>query len=232
MGIFSHVGHLVGSLTGSTQADAAHDAARAQEEYLRQAIAEFRNSYTGQQALWNPFVNAGTQGLSNLNALNSGDYSGFSNSPDYLYARGQALDAVDSRAGALGNLFSGARATALEQRGNDLATQNLGNYRNALNQQIGYGLSGTAGLSGALSDTTHGIADSLTGIGNARAGGAIGAGNAYGNALGNLINLGTSVFSGGMGGGFGGGSSIFGGMSSRPSVVTSNTGYNPYYPQR
>lgn len=239
MGLFSSVGHLVGGLTGAGGAHAAKDAAAAQEEALRKAIAEQNSGYAGQQTLFNPYAQMGTQGLEHLNALNSGDFSAFQNSPDYLYALKQGLGAVNANAGAMGNLFSGSRATALDERAQGLATQNLGNYRNALGQQIGIGQYGTSGLSNALTNKTNSISDMLTGIGNARAGGQIGASNAWGQGASNLVNLATSIGTGGMSNMLGGlfksaGASGYGltqqGSMSPTGTLTSNSGYNPYYP--
>ena len=39
------------------------------------------------QANQQPYMQAGTQALGGLSQLANGDYSGFMNSPDYLYAR-------------------------------------------------------------------------------------------------------------------------------------------------
>ena len=196
-GIKDTVGGLAGGLLGYGGANAAAAASKAQQEAIKKAIAEQNAGYAGQQTLFNPYANMGTQGLQHLNALNSGDYSAFENSPDYQYALEQGLGAVDARAGAMGNLFSGGRATALNKEAQGLATQNLGNYRNSLMGQIGIGQWGTGGLSNALGNKTNAISDLLVGVGNAQAAGKIGAANSYSNAASNLMNFASSMWGGG-----------------------------------
>lgn len=205
MGLFGGLGD---SLFGS--GDPAKDAANAQKEGIRDAIGEYRTGYEGQQALWDPFRNFGMEAMGGIRALNSGDYSGFQNSPDYQYALQQGLAGVGSQAGQMGNLFSGARLTAANNKAQGLATQNLGNYRNSLYNQLGYGQNATNALSGALMNTTQGIANANMGLGDAGASRYINASNAGQNAAGNWMNFGGNVLQGFLGGG-GTFSGLFGG---------------------
>jgi hypothetical protein len=204
MGLFSGIKHIVGGLTGATAAHAAKDAAQAQQEAIQKAIGQYNSDYTGQQNLWNPYINFGSSAMGGINALNSGDFSGFANSPDFLAAMKYGTAAVDAKAGALGDLFAGSRATALQQKGQDTASQYLGQYRNSLFNQLNYGQNATNALSNQLWNKTQGVANAQMGIGNAQAGGMIGAANSWGQGAANLANLGSSIASGGFGG-FGGG---------------------------
>lgn len=126
------------------------------------------------------------------------DWSVFLNSPDYKYAKGQSLDAVDARYGANGSRWSGAAMGAINKQASGLASQNFGDFYNRLMGMTGVGTQANNALSGALGNTVNSLSDLTTGIGNAQAGAQIGAANSYGNAAGNLLNMGTSIASAGM----------------------------------
>lgn len=211
-GIADTVGGLVGGLTGYGGAQAAGKATDAQLEAIKQAISEYNSGYAGQQALFNPYAQAGTQGLQHLNALNSGDFSAFESSPDFLFAQQQGNQALGQQQASRGNLFSGGAGRELAQFNQGLASNQLGQYRNSLMGQIGIGQYGTNGLSNALTNKTQGIADARIGAGQARASGYTGAAGSYSNAAANWMNMASSLWGGG------------GPASSNTPSVTSNTG--------
>ncbi len=228
-GIADAVGGLAGGLFGTGGADAARKGSHAQQEAIRQAIEQYQQGYNGQNAIWGDQRNIGMNALNQLGGLYgltggsqatpsydangklittpgtaaSGakpDFSAFFNSPDYAYTRDEALKGVNANAAGMGNLFSGARGQALNDRASGLATQNFGNYFNRLSGLAGFGQNANNALSGALQNTTSGIANAQMGIGDAKAGGYIGAANSYGNAAGNWMNLIGNVFGAGGGG--------------------------------
>ena len=162
------------------------------------AAVEYRNALANAQGQMQPYSAAGIAGLDSLNKVNSGDYSGFMNSPDYKYALEQGLAGVQGSAAARGGLYSGNAMRALQATGSGLASQNLNNYRNALQQQIGVGQNAAGTLTNAGFNAAQGIGVGLTGSSDARASGIVGKSNAYqtgiselgtlaGNALGNAL---------------------------------------------
>jgi len=197
-GVADAVGGLAGGFLGFGGADAAKQGSAAQVEALKKAIEEYRAGYAGQENLWNPLRGFGMSAIGGLNALNSGDYSAFENSPDYQFALQQGNQALGQNQASRGNLFSGGAGQEIAKYNQGLATQNLGNYRNSLFNTLNYGQNATGALSNALENKTQGIADARIGAGNARASGYVGAANSYGNAASNLLN-----FVGGMWGGGG-----------------------------
>ncbi|MHC1678439.1 hypothetical protein [Stenotrophomonas maltophilia] len=113
---------------GAAQKKAGRAQASAAQDAIDQSTAIYNNSVD--QAM--PFYNAGTNALGQLEAVNRGDYSGFENSPDYLFALQQGTKALDRSAASRGSLFSGGQLADLQELGQGLATQNLGNYTNRL----------------------------------------------------------------------------------------------------
>lgn len=109
-------------------------------------IAEQQRQFDQLQANQQPYMQFGQSQLGGLNSLMSGDYSGFQNSPDYQYARQQMIYGQDHSAAAHGRLNSGGYALDLAQGLNGLASQNLGNYRGALQWGANLGQNAAAGV--------------------------------------------------------------------------------------
>lgn len=210
-GVADAVGGLVGGLTGQGGAQAAGNATAAQIAAITKAIEEYRAGYAGQENLWNPLRDFGLGAIGGLNALGAGDYSGFENSPDYQFALQQGNKALGQNQASRGQLFAGGAGRELANYNQGMASQQLGNHRNALFQQLGYGQNATNALSNALQNKTQGIADARIGAGQARASGYVGAAGSYGNAAGNLLNFASSFIP-------------FGSGANNQPQVTSNTG--------
>lgn len=197
---------------------AAKKAAKKQAKAQDAAAAEQRAALAKIEPYQQPYRDAGTSALNDLTKVNSGDYSAFEKSPDYLYAKDQALKGVEGSAAARGGLYSGNNLRALETTGAGLASQNLGNYRNSLFNQIGIGQQATNVLTNATLGTASNVGNNLIGAGDARASGIIGQGNAYGGALQDLGSI------------FGG---AYGGLAKKPvGGANSLYGYNTYMPSR
>lgn len=140
------------------QANAAQSAADAQAAARDQARQDLM-----------PYSQFGQQAIPLLDKLSNGDYSAFENSPDYQYALSHGLDAIDHRAAARGGLFGGGNTRDAMTFSSGLASQNLGNYRNSLFQQLGGGQSAAAGQGGFSMNAANNIGGYLTDQGNARA---------------------------------------------------------------
>lgn len=173
------VGAAIGGAAGSLLSSKGSKKASKKQVAAQEAAAqEQRNALMRVQQYQQPYLDAGSPAINALNRVNSGDYSAFENSPDYLYARDESLKGVQGSAAARGGLFSGNTGRELLRVGNGLATQNLGNYRNSLMQQIGIGQSAANNLGNATLGVAGGVAGNLVGAGDARASGIVGSTNA------------------------------------------------------
>ena len=85
---------------------AARKGAQAQGRAAQQGVDYTKGIYNQAQGNLSPYMQAGQGGLAGLASANAGDYSGFMNSPDYLYARDQAQSGIEHGASARGALFS------------------------------------------------------------------------------------------------------------------------------
>lgn len=191
--------------SANRQGAAAKKAGRAQANAAQQTIDMQQSIYDQSRRDAMPFYDAGVNALGQINAVNRGDYSGFENSPDYLYARGQAQQGIERGAAARGSLYSGGTNVDLANALNGIASQNLGNYRNSLMglAQMGQNQSQYLGQLGNQWGNQFGNAMGIKGQANAQiaaAGPATQAG--YGNALASAAS--TYLGAGGGGGGGGG----------------------------
>jgi hypothetical protein len=132
------------------------------------AIDEQRRQFDlsrGDQAWW---MTAGRGALGQMQALNSGDMSGFHDSPDYQYALDQGMKLSDRGAAAHGSLYSGGHSADLMQLGQGLANGNYNNYYSRLSNMAGQGQTTAANL-GSLGQNMAGqIGQAYGNIGNAR----------------------------------------------------------------
>jgi hypothetical protein len=154
---------------GAIANNQANKGAQAQQQSQQAAIDEQRRQYDQTRSDLNPYMQFGQAAIPGLTALNSGDYSGFLNSPDYLAALNQGQGQIDHSAAARGGLFGGGHTKDTIQFGSDLASQYLGNYRNSLFQQAGMGQNAAAGLGGLGANMANSIGNAYGNMGDARA---------------------------------------------------------------
>jgi hypothetical protein len=182
---------LAGAVVGSSGAKKAASTAAAGSDAAAQ---EQRNALMQVQQYQQPYLDAGSPAINALNRVNQGDYSGFNQSPDYLYARDQALQGVQGSAAARGGLYSGNAGRELVRVGEGLASQNLGNYRNALMGQIGIGQSAANNLGNATFNAANGTGNALMASGDARASGIVGSTNAVTGGIQDLAGIAGDYF--------------------------------------
>jgi hypothetical protein len=178
--IISAVGSLLGGAMSSNGADNAADS---QRQAAQQGIDEQRREWDQMRHDLAPYMDAGTGALSGLQKLMRGDYSGFENSPDYLYAKQQMTQGLDRSAAARGRLYSGGYGVDLSGHLNGLASQNLGTYRNFLAGLAHEGQASAAGVGAAGMSMANSIGQLYGNMGDAGAYGAMGSANAWANAL-------------------------------------------------
>lgn len=202
--------------SANRQAAGQKKAGRAQANAAQQTLDQQRQIYDQSVEQATPYLQAGTNALTGLNALAAGDYSAFENAPDYQFALTQGLQGADRSAAARGGLYSGGHQADLQQFAQGLASQQLGSYRNSLMNlaQMGQGASqylgqlgqgfgnqfagamGQKGQGNALAASSGAMAQA--GYGNALAAGAgaylgAGGGSGGGNGLGSLQGFGNNM---------------------------------------
>lgn len=176
-------------LAADKQSGAAEDAANASAQGTSASIAEQRRQYDQSRQDQLPFLEAGYDALRRQNEALNGDFSGFQNSPDYLYARDQGIRSLDRSAAARGGFMGGGADADRIQLAEGLASQNFGNYWSRLAQRAGQG-QGTAQNLGQLGSTYAGnVGNAYQQGADTRASSYLAQGNAWANAYSNLGNL-------------------------------------------
>lgn len=133
---------------------------------------------------------AEAQKYANQNARGASEYQGFTATPGYQFRVDEGNNAINAMAGARGGLVSGATMQALQERGQNLATEEYGNYMNRLSGLTGMGMSAAGNQASAGANYASGASNALANQGNAQAAGYIG----QSNALMGGINTGLNIY--------------------------------------
>lgn len=161
---------VVGGAVSANQANkGANKAATAQERAAQLSVDEDRRQFDIADANQRPFLDAGYDALTRQQAALNGDFSGFENSPDYLYARQQMVQGMDRSAAAHGRLMAGGYGVDMATNLNGLASQNFGNYWNRLAGRAGQGQTSAQNLGTMGMNMANSIGNAYTNAGNARA---------------------------------------------------------------
>jgi hypothetical protein len=168
--------------SASKQAGAAKASGNASERAAQAAIDQSNANYDRTKTNLDPYITAGNGALTQMQALNNGDFSSFKASPDYQFTLDQGVQASDRGAAARGSLYSGGHSADLMALGQGLASQQYGNYYNRLSGLAGMGQSSATSL-GSI------------GTGNAAQAGQFGLAGAaaQGNAAINGANVNTNL---------------------------------------
>lgn len=154
---------------GAINANSAKKSAASANAGQQAAIAEQQRQYDQTRQDQMPWLQAGTNSLGQMQALNAGDFSSFKQSPDYKFAYDQGLATLDRSAARNGNLFSGGHQADLMKFGQGLASQNYNTYYNRLASMAGVGQNTAANLGSFGQNAANNIGNSLTAMGNNRA---------------------------------------------------------------
>lgn len=186
----------VGAYSASQANSAAKDGARAQQAGLDAATAEQQRQYNQTREDQMPWLQAGQSALSQMQQLNSGDFSSFKESPDYQWTLDQGYKGLDRSAAARGGLYSGGHSADLVDYGQGQASKQYGTYYSRLSD-LANGGNATAGTLGTLgANYANQVGQNAIQGGNNRASSyqtqannnsqfAAGAVNAFGNWYGN-----------------------------------------------
>lgn len=196
------MGGFVGKLTDAVgltdiegQQDAAKDAAKAQAQSGQQSIAFQRESRDLARSDLQPFRQLGQSNIEALQNLltPTGQYDYLQNNPLFKAALDNANRATLNNQAARGKLGSGDTLSALSNNTLLAAQPLLGQQQNALFNAVNLGQSSAAGQANTALTSGANIGNTLTDIGNAKAAGIIGAGNAYSQQMQGLINAGAQL---------------------------------------
>lgn len=158
-----------GAYSANQQKKAAQGAANAAADANQLAIREQQRQFDLTREDMQPWLQAGQSALGQMQALNSGDFSSFTQSPDYQFAYDQGLQALDRSAAAGGMLTSGGADADRIAFGQGLATQNYGNYYNRLAGLAGAGQNAAGGLGQFGANAASNIGNLQQATGQARA---------------------------------------------------------------
>lgn len=182
---------LIGDVTGSNAAaDAAKSAANAQVAAGKEQIGYLRESRDLARQDLMPYTQAGTNLLPFyqmlLNPQNQANY--LQNNPMFQAAIEKSNTGFKNTLGFQGK--RGDLQNAITQNYMATGQSYVNNALNNLLQPIQMGQSSAAGQANSALTSGQQIGDAMTGIGNARAAGIVGAGNAQANTFNNMLNLG------------------------------------------
>lgn len=169
------------------QGAAAQRGADAQRDAANSANAESARQFDISRQDQLPWLEAGQGALSQMQALNSGDFSSFNASPDYQFTLDQGFKGLDRGAARGGNLWGGGADADRIALGQGLASQQYGNYYARLQSMAGQGQTTAGGLGALGANFANQYGNNLNNAADARASGYAAQGNAqagYANALG------------------------------------------------
>lgn len=164
MGLLGSIaGFALGGLTGG----AAYLGAKSQRKAAKRAAAAVQgaadknNALAGQiyeqdRAAYTPYASTGTAANTQINALlglgtpdqtaaAQTGFDNFRNSTGYQFRLGEGMNALNSGYAGAGVLQSGAALRGAQEYGQNFASNEFGNYLNALGNQQQIGLAGTTG---------------------------------------------------------------------------------------
>ena len=204
----SFVGKAVGSITGANQqAKAAKNAAAQQAAAADKSSQIQKDMFEQVRGDLNPYRTAGNDALTQLmgkmqpNGFFNQTYSGqdIYDDPSYQFRVNQGNNAIQSSAAAQGGLLSGATLKALQNYGQESASQEYQNAYNRFNADqtnqynrlsnlVGIGQNAAAQTGNAGTQTAQAIANNTMQGANSQAAGTIAAGNKQANAFGALLS--------------------------------------------
>ena len=197
--------------SGAMSSNASKKAAKAQAASADAANQMQWDMYDQTRQDLDPYRQAGSTSLSQMmdqmgaNGYFNQTYTGQDvyNDPSYQFRLQQGQDAIQSGAAAQGGLLSGATLKALQNYGQDYASQEYGNAYNRFNADqtnrynrlsniTGMGQNAAAQVGNAGMQTGQAVANNTMAGANAQAAGIIGSNNAWANSAQQLGTLATA----------------------------------------
>lgn len=188
---FTAIASLLG---GVVKAGASMSAARSQERAARDQLDLSNKMYEETKGASSPYREAGKSALSaygfnlGLNERPEG-YEGIKASEGFNAQLGMGRDAIEAGAVGRGGLYSGSTMSALERYRSKLASTEVNTQLDRLAGLSSQGLNATNLQAGAGATNVQFGSNALSNIGNAQAGGTIGAANAFTDTLNTGLGL-------------------------------------------
>lgn len=202
---------VVGAASGAMSASASKKAAKTQAASADRASDIQQANFEQTRDDLAPYKQAGDASLSQLtgqmgpNGYFNQTYNGqdIYSDPSYQFRLQQGQNAIQSSAAAQGGLLSGATLKALQNYGQESASQEYGNAYNRFNADqtnrynrlsnlVGVGQNAAAQVGNAGAQTSQAIANNTMQGANALAAGQVGSANAWAGAANNLGSMATS----------------------------------------
>lgn len=184
-------------LGGAMQSRAGNRAADAQAQANQLATEERRRQFDITQQNMRPWLDAGGWALGQQQNFLRGDFTAALNSPDYLAALQEGTKALDYGATARGNLWGGGADADRIRFGQNLATQQIGNYYNRLAGVSGTGQTTANQLGQFGQNYANQVGQNAQATGAARASAYANSANAWSNALGQIGSVAAQRWGGG-----------------------------------
>ena len=204
----SFVGKAIGSVTGANkQAKAAQNAANIQAAAADKSSQIQKDMFEQVRGDLNPYRTAGSDALAQLmgkmqpNGFFNQTYQGqdIYDDPSYQFRVNQGNNAIQGSAAAQGGVLSGATLKALQNYGQESASQEYQNAYNRFNADqtnqynrlsnlVGIGQNAAAQTGNAGTQTAQALANNTMQGANAKSAGTIAAGNQQANAFGALLS--------------------------------------------
>jgi hypothetical protein len=194
----SFIGDIVGGLLG---AHASKKAANVQADMFTKGIDEERRQYDTTRSDLLPWLTAGQSalgGLQDILGLSGADkqqaaIAGIENSPQFASLNRQGEQAILQNASATGGLRGGNVQSSLYNNRADLLAQLIDQQYSRLGALSGAGAQTGANIGGFGQNAANAIAGLFGNIGQAKAGGILGAASGYTKAIQGVGNLLSSV---------------------------------------
>jgi hypothetical protein len=183
-------------ISGAISLYGQNKAAKAQQKGADAATAEQARQFDQSRADQQPWLQAGQQALTQQQALNSGDFSSFYQSPDYAFARDQGLQSLERGAAARGGFMGGGADADRMNFASGLASQNYGNFYNRLAGMSNTGQGTATNLGNLGANYANNMGNLAINQGGARASSYQQKANMYGDWLGTAGNIAGNYFGG------------------------------------
>lgn len=224
---------VVGGAIASNKANkGAQGAANAQLTAQQLAIDEQRRQFDLTRGDQMPWMRAGAGALSQMQALNAGNFDSFTQSPDYAFARDQGLQALERGAAARGGMYSGGADADRMRFASGLASQNYNSFYNRLQSMAGQGQTTAGGLGQLGMGMAGNIGNAYGNMGNARASSYLNQANNSAGLIGGTTNALSGLFSQYMAGrqqpSYGSGTGASGMSYTAPTTSTGGNWMNAY----
>lgn len=153
--------------------------------------------YGSKEGRASPFATPASAQQNAENAFNT-----FRNSTGYKFRLDQGLDAVNGGYAGAGTIKSGAAMKAINDYGQGMASQEFGNYLNALGNQQQLGLSAGSALAGVSQNSANNLGQIAMNTGDNLANAALLKSQNNGQAINSLAMIGSGILGRQGGGGF------------------------------